>query len=77
MKCKVHWIIDGIVELETESLEEAEKLISVHLNEFVSRQPDLSEKLGARAIQGKAFLPGSEDQEGLQISVVDHGSEND
>ena len=77
MKCKVHWIIDGIVELETESLEEAEKLISVHLNEFVSRQPDLTEKLGARAIQGKAFLPGSEDQQGLQISVVDHGNEND
>ena len=77
MKCKVHWIIDGIVELETETLEEAEKLISVHLNEFVSHQPDLTEKLGARAIQGKAFLPGSEDQEGLQISVVDHGNEND
>ena len=77
MKCKVHWIIDGIVELETESLEEAEKLISDHLNEFVSRQPDLTEKLGARAIQGKAFLPGSEDQQGLQISVVDHGNEND
>jgi len=77
MKCKVHWIIDGIVELETESLEEAEKLISVHLNEFVSCQPDLTEKLGARAIQGKAFLPGSEDQQGLQISVVDHGNEND
>ena len=77
MKCKVHWIIDGIVELEMESLEEAEKLISVHLNEFVSRQPDLTEKLGARAIQGKAFLPGSEDQEGLQISVVNNGNEND
>ena len=77
MKCKVHWIIDGIAELETETLEEAEKLISVHLNEFVSRQPDLTEKLGARAIQGKAFLPGSEDQEGLQISVVNNGNEND
>ena len=52
MKCKVHWIIDGIVEMDTESLEEAEKLISAHLNEFVSQQPDLTEKLGARAIQG-------------------------
>ena len=77
MKCKVHWIIDGIVELETESLEEAEKLISAHLNEFVSKQPDLTKKLGARAIQGKAFLPGSEDQEGLQISVVDAGDKSD
>ena len=77
MKCKVHWIIDGIAELETETLEEAEKLISVHLNEIVSGQPDLTEKLGARAIQGKAFLPGSEDQEGLQITVVDQESEND
>ena len=57
MKCKVHWIIDGIVELETESLEEAEKLISAHLNEFVSQQPDLTEKLGARAIQEKPFCP--------------------
>ena len=77
MKCKVHWIIDGIVELETESLEEAEKLISVHLNEFVSHQPVLTEKLGARAIQGKAFLPGSEDQEGLQVSVVEVSDKSD
>ena len=77
MKCKVHWIIDGIVELETESLEEAEKLISAHLNEFVSQQPNLTEKLGARAIQGKAFLPGSEEREGLQISVVDAGGDSD
>ena len=77
MKCKVHWIIDGIVELETESLEEAEKLISTHLNEFVSQQPDLTGKLGARAIQGKAFLPGSEEQEGLQISVVETGDDSD
>ena len=77
MKCKVHWIIDGIVELETESLEEAEKLISAHLNEFVSQQPGLTEKLGARAIQGKAFLPGSEEREGLQISVVEAGDNSD
>ena len=77
MKCKVHWIIDGIVELETGSLEEAEKLISAQLNEFVSQQPDLTQKLGARAIQGKAFLPGSEEQEGLQISVVEAGDDSD
>ena len=56
MKCKVHWIIDGIVELDTGSLEEAEKLISAHLNEFVSQQPDLTEKLGARAIQGLSLI---------------------
>ncbi len=77
MKCKVHWIIDGIAELEAENLEEAEKLISAHLNEFVGQQPDLTEKLGARAIQGKAFLPGSEEQEGLQISVVEAGEDSD
>ena len=77
MKCKVHWIIDGIVEMDTETLEEAEKIISSHLQEFVGGQPDLTEKLGARAIQGKAFLPGSEDAEGLQISVIDQGTEND
>ena len=32
MKCKVHWIIDGIVEMDTETLEEAEKIISSHLS---------------------------------------------
>ena len=59
MKVKVHWVIDGIAELETDSLEDAEKIVNEKLAEFVSNNPDLKEKMGAKAIQGKGYLPGS------------------
>ena len=59
MKVKVHWVIDGIAELEAESLEDAEKIVNEKLAEFVNDNPDLEEKMGAKAIQGKGYLPGS------------------
>ena len=58
MKVKVHWVIDGIAEVEAESLEEAEKIVDEKLSAFVSSNPDI-EKMGAKAIQGKGYLPGS------------------
>ncbi|MEK9860424.1 MAG: translation initiation factor IF-2 [Alphaproteobacteria bacterium] len=61
MKVKVHWIIDGVAELEVETPEEAEAKVEEHLKEVMASSPVLIETLGARAIQGKAFLPGSED----------------
>tara|TARA_B100000902_G_scaffold362824_1_gene381401 strand:- start:10 stop:201 length:192 start_codon:yes stop_codon:yes gene_type:complete len=59
MKVKVHWVIDGIAEIEAESLEDAEKLVNDKLADFVSSNPDLEDKMGANAIQGKGYLPGS------------------
>ena len=59
MKVKVHWVIDGIAEIEAESLQDAEKLVNEKLAEFVSSNPDLEDKMGANAIQGKGYLPGS------------------
>ena len=59
MKVKVHWVIDGIAELEADSLEDAEKIVNEKLAHFVSNNPDLEEKMGAKAIQGKGYLPGS------------------
>ena len=59
MKVKVHWVIDGIAEIEAESIEEAEKLVNEKLADFVSSNPDLEDKMGAKAIQGKGYLPGS------------------
>ena len=59
MKVKVHWVIDGVAELEAESLEDAEKIVNKKLASFVSNNPDLEEKMGAKAIQGKGYLPGS------------------
>ena len=59
MKVKVHWVIDGIAELEAESLEDAEKIINKKLADFVNNNPDIKAKMGAKAIQGKGYLPGS------------------
>mgnify|MGYP001411915294 CR=1 FL=1 len=61
MKVKVHWVIDGIAEIEAESLQDAEKLVNKRLADFVSSNPDLKDKMGAKAIQGKGYLPGSEE----------------
>ena len=59
MKVKVHWIIDGIAEIEADTLEQAEKLIDKKLNQLTESNSDDMEFLGARAVQGKAYLPGS------------------
>ena len=59
MKVKVHWVIDGIAEIEAESLEDAEKIVNQKLADFVSSNPELEDKMGTKAIQGKGYLPGS------------------
>ena len=61
MQVKVHWIIDGVAEMEAESFEESEKHIENTIRGLISDKPELLDELGARAIQGKAYLPGSED----------------
>ena len=59
MKVKVHWVIDGIAEVEADSLEDAEKIVNEKLSYFVKNNPDIEQKMGAKAIQGKGYLPGS------------------
>ena len=61
MEVKVHWIVDGIAEMDVETLEEAEKKVDEVLRAVIADNNELVELLGARAIQGKAYLPGSED----------------
>ena len=61
MKVKVHWIIDGVAELEMDSLEAAEAHVDEVLRKVIGENPVLVEEIGARALQGKAYLPGSED----------------
>ena len=60
MEVKVHWIIDGIAEMDVETLEEAEQKVDEVLRAVIANNKELVELLGARAIQGKAYLPGSE-----------------
>ena len=67
MKVKVHWIIDGIAEVEVDSLVQAEQLIETRLNQLTESNSEEMNFLGARAMQGKAYLPGSaEDKENSQ-----------
>jgi hypothetical protein len=58
MRVKVHWIIDGVAEIEAASLEDAEKIVDQHLNTIIVKNEDLTKKLGAKSVQGKAYLPG-------------------
>ena len=61
MEVKVHWIIDGVAEMDVTTLEEAEQKVDETLRALIANNKELFETLGARAIQGKAYLPGSED----------------
>lgn len=61
MKVKVHWIIDGIAEIEASSLDDAEKIVDQHLNNIIIKNKELTDILGAKSIQGKAYLPGKDE----------------
>ncbi len=61
MKVKVHWIIDGIAEIDAPTLEDAEKIVDQHLNAVIVKNEELTVKLGAKSIQGKAYLPGKDE----------------
>ena len=48
--------------LYLERLEDAENIVNERLSDFVGSNPDLEKKMGAKAIQGKGYLPGSEEE---------------
>ena len=51
---KVHWITDGVMEIDAETNEAAEALADEKLRSFIQAHPELTETLGATAIQGHA-----------------------
>ena len=61
MEVKVHWIVDGVAEMDVATPDEAEQKVDEMLRALIANNKELFETLGARAIQGKAYLPGSED----------------
>ena len=69
MKVKVHWIIDGVADIEAETPEEAENKVENELSKFMGENKELSDTLGARAIQGKAYIPGPDDD---SDDIIDH-----
>ena len=54
MKVKVQWIIDGVMEVDADSNEEAEALVDEKLRGFIVANAELTDVLGASAIQGHA-----------------------
>ena len=62
MKYKIHWIIDGLADIEAPSKEEAEKKIQEDLEEYVKSSDKLMNVFVAKSIQGSAYLPGSDDK---------------
>tara|TARA_Y100001934_G_C11798673_1_gene516099 strand:- start:324 stop:536 length:213 start_codon:yes stop_codon:yes gene_type:complete len=63
MKVKVHWIIDGVAEIDADTPEDAEKKVENELSKFMGENKHIADNLGARAIQGKAYLPGPDDKD--------------
>lgn len=54
MIVRVQWIIDGVMEIDAETNEAAEALADEKLRSFIQAHPELTETLGATAIQGHA-----------------------
>jgi hypothetical protein len=62
MKCKVHWLIDGLVEIEADNIDNAEKIIKDKIEAFIKSNSDFFEEIGAKAVQGQAYLPGTDEK---------------
>ncbi len=65
---KVHWIIDGIAEIEAKSKKEAEDILQNDLTDYVKKSDTLMNKFIAKSIQGSAYIPGSDEEKEIKES---------
>ena len=63
MKYKVHWLIDGLVEIDANDVKTAESVIKNKIESFIKDNAQFFEDVGAKAVQGQAYLPGSDEEE--------------
>ena len=63
MKYKVHWLIDGLVEIDANGIDTAENIIKNKIENFIKDNSKFFEDVGAKAVQGQAYLPGSDEKE--------------
>ena len=62
MKYKVHWLIDGLIEIDANDVDSAESVIKNKIENFINDNAQFFEDVGAKAVQGQAFLPGSDEK---------------
>jgi hypothetical protein len=62
MKYKVHWLIDGLVEIEAKEIDAAENIIKNKIEKFIKDNAKFFDEVGAKAVQGQAYLPGSDEK---------------
>ena len=70
MKYKVHWLIDGLVEIDANDVDTAENIIKNKIENFIKDNVKFFEDVGAKAVQGQAYLPGSDEKEEQRNSNV-------
>ena len=63
MKYKVHWLIDGLVEIDANDVDTAENIIKNKIENFIKDNANFFKDVGAKAVQGQAYLPGSDEKE--------------
>ena len=62
MKYKVHWLIDGLVEIDANDVNAAESVIKNKIESFIKDNAKFFDDVGAKAVQGQAYLPGSDEK---------------
>ena len=62
MKYKVHWLIDGLIEIDANDQDTAENVIKNKIETFIQDNAKFFEDIGAKAVQGQAYLPGSDEK---------------
>ena len=63
MKYKVHWLIDGLLEIDANDVDIAENIVKNKIENFIKDNAKFFEDVGAKAVQGQAYLPGSDEKE--------------
>ena len=63
MKYKVHWLIDGLIEIDANDQDTAENVIKNKIETFIQDNAKFFDDVGAKAVQGQAYLPGSDEKE--------------
>ena len=62
MKYKVHWLIDGLIEIDANDVDTAESIIKNKIENFIKDNAQFFDDVGAKAVQGQAYLPGSDEK---------------